>query len=161
MAAQTMDRFISIDSSDVVKALNELVEVSKDGEYGFAACAAHARLPDIKSTLSARSRDCASGAAALQWLVASYGGERKDGDSVAGAMHRGWVSVRAALTTKDDLAVLEEAERGEDAALKKYRVASAKTLPTDVRSVVDRQLQGAQRNHDQIKALRDRLKAIA
>jgi uncharacterized protein (TIGR02284 family) len=159
--AETIDRVTTLDKSGVVKVLNELIEVSKDGEYGFKECAEHAKSPDIKSTLSARSRDCANGASELQRLVASYGDKPEDSGSAIGAVHRGWVSVRTALTTKDDLAVLEEAERGEDSALKKYRDASAKTLPTDVRSVVDRQLQGAKRNHDQIKSLRDRLKATS
>ena len=150
-----------MDKSDVVDVLNDLIEVSKDGEYGFAQCAEHAKSPSIKSTLSARSRDCATGAAELQRLVSTYGGEPETSGSAIGAAHRGWVSVRTALTSKDDLAVLEEAERGEDSALKKYRDAAGKALPADVQAVVQKQLQGAQANHDQIKALRDAVKASA
>ncbi len=155
----TMSRSTATDRSDVVDVLNDLIETCKDGEYGFRECAEHAKSAEIKSTLSARATDCASGAAELQRLVASYGGEAETGGTAAGAMHRGWVSVRSALTSKDDLAVLEEAERGEDAALKKYRDAAGKNLPADVQAVVRRQLDGTQRNHDQIKMLRDRLKA--
>lgn len=151
----------SLDRSDVVDVLNDLIEVSKDGEYGFNECAEHAKSPQIKSTMAARARDCASGAAELQRLVASYGGTAETGGSVAGAMHRGWVSVKSAMTSKDDVAVLEEAERGEDQALKKYREASSKNLPADVAAVVAKQLQGAQANHDQIKMLRDTVKAAS
>ena len=150
-----------MDKSDVVDLLNDLIEVSKDGEYGFRECAEHAKSPNIKSTLLSRASDCASGAGELQGLVTTYGGEPETGGSAAGALHRGWVSVRSALTSKDDLAVLEEAERGEDTALKKYREAAAKALPADVQAVVQKQLQGAQTNHDQIKLLRDSLKAAA
>ena len=150
-----------MDKSDVVDVLNDLSEVSKDGEYGFTQCAEHAKSPDIKSTLASRARDCAAGAAELQRLVATYGGTPEEHGSATGAMHRGWVSVRSALTSKDDLAVLEEAERGEDSALKSYRKAAAKDLPADVKAVVQKQLQGTQANHDQIKALRDRVKAAA
>ncbi len=150
-----------MENSDVVDVLNDLIEVSKDGEYGFAQCAEHAKSPNIKTTLSARSRDCASGAVELQNLVASYGGKPEDSGSAVGAVHRGWVSVRTALTSKDDLAVLEEAERGEDSALKKYRDAAGKVLPADVKAIVDKQLRGAQANHDQIKSLRDAVKARA
>jgi uncharacterized protein (TIGR02284 family) len=161
MVSETMDRATGtvIDNNDVTKLLNDLIEVSKDGEYGFKECAEQAKSPDIKSTLSQRSRDCAAGAAELQRLVAAYGGKPETGGTVSGAMHRGWVSVRTALTKKDDLAVLEEAERGEDSALKKYREAAAKNLPADVAGVVRTQLNGTQRNHDQIKMLRDRVKA--
>jgi len=148
-------------NDDAVKVLNGLIEVSKDGEYGFKECAEHAKSPDIKSTLATRSRDCASAAGELQRLVATYGGKPEEGGTAGGALHRGWVSVRAALTKKDDLAVLEEAERGEDSALKAYREASSKNLPIDAAAVVRKQLEGAQRNHDQIKSMRDRFKAAA
>ncbi len=161
MVTETMSTTGTADRSDVVDVLNDLIETCKDGEYGFRQCAEHAKMADMKSTLSARANDCASGAAELQRLVAAYGGQAETGGTAGGAMHRGWVSVRTALTSKDDLAVLEEAERGEDAALKKYRDAASKNLPADVQAVVQKQLQGTQRNHDQIKMLRDRLKAAS
>jgi uncharacterized protein (TIGR02284 family) len=149
------------DRSDVVDVLNDLIEVCKDGEYGFNECAEHAKAAAIKTTLSARARDCASGASELQALVKTYGGEPETGGTAGGAIHRGWVSIRSALTSKDDVAVLEEAERGEDKALKAYRDASAKHLPIDVQAVIRKQLQGTQANHDQIKVLRDSVKAAA
>lgn len=161
MVTNTTDGNATIDKSDVVKVLNHLIEASKDGEYGFKECADHAKSSDIKTIFAARARDCATAAAELQRLVATYGGKPEQGGSATGAMHRGWVSIRTALTKKDDLAVLEEAERGEDSALKKYREASAKNLPADVQSVIRKQLEGTQRNHDQIKILRDNLKAMA
>ena len=150
-----------MDKSDVTEVLNDLIEVSKDGEYGFRQCADHAKSPTIKSTLAARATSCASGVTELQQLVRAYGGTPADSGTALGAAHRGWVSVRTALTSKDDLATLEEAERGEDSALKKYREAAGKDLPADVKAVVQRQLQGAQTNHDQIKALRDEVKRAA
>ena len=73
----------------------------------------------------------------------------------AGALHRGWVAVRSALTTYDDKAVLQECERGEDNALARYRKALKQPLPPEVKQVVERQMQGVQRNHDEIKRLRD------
>ncbi len=161
MVTDTMSRTTSTDQSGVVDVLNDLIETCKDGEYGFRECAEHAKTADIKTTLSSRANDCATGAAELQRVVATYGGQAETGGTAGGAVHRGWVSVRAALSAKDDLAVLEEAERGEDAALKKYRDAASKNLPADVQAIVQRQLQGTQRNHDQIKMLRDRLKAAS
>lgn len=41
----------------------------------------------------------------------------------------------------------------------RYRKALKQDLPLAIKSVVERQAQGAQRNHDQVKALRDALKA--
>jgi uncharacterized protein (TIGR02284 family) len=70
-------------------------------------------------------------------------------------MHRGWVAVKATLSTYDDKAVLEEAERGEDNAMARYRKALKQPLPVGVKLIVERQMQGVQRNHDQVKMLRD------
>ena len=94
----------------------------------------------------------------LQALIRQLGGEADRGGSVAGALHRGWVSVRGTLGGYSDLAMLDECERGEDAAVASYRKALRTTLPVTVRSVVERQAQGAQRNHDEVKAMRDALR---
>jgi uncharacterized protein (TIGR02284 family) len=55
--------------------------------------------------------------------------------------------------------MLEECERGEDAAVARYRKALKSELPPAVRTLVERQAEGAQRNHDQIRDLRDQYKA--
>ncbi|SFU28058.1 conserved hypothetical protein [Polaromonas sp. YR568] len=95
----------------------------------------------------------------LQTLIRQLGGKPDEGGSVSGALHRGWVSVRATLSAFSDQAMLNECERGEDAAVARYRKALKRNFPTAIRTVVERQAHGAQRNHDQVKALRDALKA--
>lgn len=149
------------DRGDVVDLLKDLVECCKDGEYGFRECAEQAKRQDLKSTFLQRADDCRRGAQELNELVRQYGGSAEDGGSAMGAMHRGWVSIKSKLTTYDDKAVLEEAERGEDNAKSRYMKALQKTLPADVRAVVDRQYQGVIRNHDQVKMLRDQFRAAS
>ncbi|EWS57004.1 hypothetical protein X551_00138 [Methylibium sp. T29] len=63
--------------------------------------------------------------------------------------------MKDAFTGSSDHALLEECERGEDAALARYRKALKQQLPIDVQQTLGRQLLGVQSNHDQIKALRD------
>lgn len=146
-------------NDDVVDVLNDLIENCKDGEYGFNSCAEHAKAAELKSVFSARADECRRAAEELQTQVVALGGKPADGGTAAGALHRGWVAVRGTLTTYDDHAMLEECERGEDTAVRRYREALEKPLPEDIRSLVERHLLGAQRNHDQIKALRDRYPA--
>jgi uncharacterized protein (TIGR02284 family) len=74
----------------------------------------------------------------LQQLVAKYGGKPEMGGSVAGAMHRGWMNLKAAASGRTDLAILEECERGEDVAKARYRKALEDPLPEDIRMVVQR-----------------------
>lgn len=146
-------------NDDVIDTLNDLIETCKDGEYGFRTSAEHAKSTDLKSLLLERAADCQSGASELQGLVAQLGGKPEDSGSTAGAMHRGWVAVKATLSTYDDKAIMEECERGEDTALNSYRNALAKALPPQIHAVVDRQYQGVKRNHDQVRELRNRLQA--
>ena len=147
--------------SNITSILNDLVETSKDGEKGFRTAAEDTQNVELKSIFTQRAADCSKGAAELQQLVASIGGEPEQGGSMAGAMHRGWVDLKSAVTKRDDLAILEECERGEDVAKARYRKALEETLPEDVRSVVQRQCDGAMRNHDQIRDLRDQYRTRA
>jgi uncharacterized protein (TIGR02284 family) len=149
------------DRDDVIDALNDLIETCKDGEYGFKACADQAKRPDLKSVLMQRADDCRGAGQELAEQVRGLGGKAEESGSVMGAVERGWVAVRTTLSTYDDLAVLEECERGEDNALARYRKALKKPLPAGVKLIVERQLQGVQRNHDQIKMLRDQFRASA
>jgi uncharacterized protein (TIGR02284 family) len=144
--------------NDVIDALQDLVECCKDGEYGFRECADQAQRPDLRSVFLQRADECRRGAEELNNEIRSLGGSPGHGGSALGALHRGWVSVKSKLTTYDDKAVLEECERGEDNALARYRKALQKPLPDKARQVVERQLQGVQRNHDQIKQLRDQFR---
>ena len=152
---------MSGDTGDVIDALQDLTECAKDGEYGFRACAEQADRQDLKATFLQRADDCRSAAQELNDQIRSLGGKAEDHGSVAGALHRGWVAVKATLTTYDDKAVLEEAERGEDNAKARYAKALKQPLPASIKLVVERQMQGLQRNHDQIKMLRDQFRAAS
>jgi len=74
---------------------------------------------------------------------------------VAGALHRGWVDLKAKIMDRTDEAVLNECERGEDVAKHNYQKVLDEELPEMVRAVVEKQYQGVKENHDKIKALRD------
>lgn len=147
------------DRDDVIDALNDLAECCKDGEYGFRSCAEQAKRADLKSVFLQRADDCRGAAQELYEQIRGMGGKVDEGGSAAGAMHRGWVAVKATLSTYDDKAVLEEAERGEDNAMARYRKALKQPLPAGVKLIVERQMQGVQRNHDQMKMLRDQFRA--
>ncbi|MDB5868112.1 MAG: hypothetical protein JWP96_444 [Polaromonas sp.] len=150
---------MTADNDEVIDTLNDLLETCRDGEYGFNTSAEHTKSADLKAMLTRHAEECRTAGQELQTLIRQLGGEPEKGGSVSGAMHRGWVSVRASLSTYSDLAMLEECERGEDLAVASYRKALKQDLPPAIHSVVERQAQGAQRNHDQIKALRDTMKA--
>ncbi|GAB3247174.1 ferritin-like domain-containing protein [Chitinimonas naiadis] len=146
-------------NDDIIDTLNDLIETSNDGAYGFDQCAQYASATELKNLFRMRANECQQAARELAELVTAHGGKPDTGGTVSGALHRGWVSVRSAVTGNEDLTILEECERGEDTAKAQYRKALGQQLPESVRAVVNRQNLGVLHNHDEIKALRNRYRA--
>jgi uncharacterized protein (TIGR02284 family) len=142
-------------ATNVVSELNDLVETSKDGEKGFRKAAEDTHDTQLKSLFVSRADDCARGARELQDTVQQLGGKPDTGGSMTGALHRGWVDLKSAVSNRSDHEILAECEKGEDVAKKRYHDALEKELPADVRAIVERQYQGVQQNHDRIRDLRD------
>lgn len=147
-----------MDNDDIVSTLNHLIETCKDGEEGFRTCAEDATGLQLKTLLTTRSQGCATAARELQDLVRSIGGDPETESSFSASMHRRWINIKSAILGKDNEAILNECERGEDTAVRSYRQALEKDLPAPIRSIVERQFQGVIQNHDQIKLLRDQAK---
>ena len=149
-------------NKEAISVLNDLIETSKDGQEGFKTCAEDIKHPELKALFVKRSVDCATAAAELQAEVRKLGGDPETSTSVAGDLHRRWLDVKSIFTGKDEEAVLNEAERGEDHALNAYKEALEKIAKHNlvgIRDLVERQYHGVQRNHDQVKALRNDARA--
>jgi len=141
--------------SDVISTLNDLIETSKDGEKGFALAAKDAKDPGLVSLFREGEQSCREAARELQEQVRALGGNPDESGSVSGAVHRGWVNLKTAATSRDDKAILEEVERGEDFAKARYAAALKTNLPDGLRQLVERQYQGALSNHDRVRDLRN------
>jgi uncharacterized protein (TIGR02284 family) len=148
-------------NDDIIDTLNDLIETSKDGEYGFRTSAEYLKDASLKQSFLARAEECRQAATELQTEVARLGGKADDSGSAAGALHRGWVAVKGTLAGYTDKAILEETERGEDSALASYRKALDEALPPDVRVLVERQFEGVKRNHLQVRTARDAARAAS
>jgi uncharacterized protein (TIGR02284 family) len=150
-----------MDNDDVIDTLNKLIATCKDGEYGFRTSAEHVKSAQLRQVFSSRAEECQRGASELQALVTRLGGDADTGSSATGTLHRGWVKLKEAVSGDSDVAALEECERGEDAALERYRDAVKKDLPSDIAAIVQRQYEGVKRNHDQVRTLRDQMRSAA
>lgn len=149
-----------LNNEDTISVINDLIEVSKDGEEGFLTSAKDVTHEKLKYFFTKRSNEVKESVLELQNLVRELGGKPANSTSIAGYLHRRWIDLKTAILDNDELAVLNETERGEDAALKAYRLASEKDLPTHAKLIVMRQLSGAQRNYDEVKSIRDAMNAI-
>ena len=141
------------DRDDVVSTLNSLVETCKDGANGFRTAADGVEDASLKRLFSSYAEQRSQFAAELERLVTGLGGDPADTGHVAGAVHRGWINLKAAITGKDDGAIISECERGEDFAKERYQSALETTLPADVRAAVERQYMQVKEAHDHVRSL--------
>jgi uncharacterized protein (TIGR02284 family) len=144
------------DIKDTIKTLNDLVEILKDGQHGFTTSAEDVKAPELARIFGRYAKQRAEFAAELQARVVALGADVEKHGSVTGSVHRGWINVKAALSTNEPHSVLEEAERGEDAAVAAYRKALEGThLDHPTRDIVSRQFVEVKAAHDNVKQLRD------
>ena len=147
--------------SNTTSILNELIETLKDGQEGYRAAAADVESSNLKSLFSEYSLQRSKFAGELQALAHSLGEENPEtSGSVAGAIHRGWIDLKAALSSKDEHAILAECERGEDSAVAAYKDAlEEKELPSNVIETLRAQAADVKAAHDRVRNLRDSLAA--
>jgi uncharacterized protein (TIGR02284 family) len=148
----------SVDMSTPTSILKDLVKTLRDGQEGFAHASENVKNPRLKELFARFSLQRAKFAGDLEAELVNLGEKdpEKQGSSVAGAIHRTWIDLKAALTKGDVHEVLSEAERGEDVAKKAYKEALEETdLPAPVRDVISKQAVEIQAAHDEVKAFRD------
>lgn len=148
-----------------LSTLEHLIESNLDAEHGFAESANYLIDESLKDLFIKHAAERAAFAAELQELELQHG--KSDGGNsgtLTGALHRSWINVRSTLSTESDLAILEEAGRGEDTAVEAYRKAlepAAIPLPRSITSVLERHYPKVQAVHDEIRCLRNAAREVA
>ncbi|MBI4397147.1 MAG: PA2169 family four-helix-bundle protein [Elusimicrobia bacterium] len=136
-----------------ISLLNELIETCRDGENGFRTAADGVEDSELKDLFHRYSQQRAQFTSELKRVVSNLGGRPEERGSAAGAAHRGWINIKSAVTGKDEDAIISEAERGEDAAVRSYQDVLNQDLPSDVRAIVESQYSLVKEAHDHISAL--------
>ena len=142
--------------SDDAKAAKELVETLKDGERGFGEAADKLRdgeHPEWAETLQRLASQRAGFSQEIVDMGHDYGDDVDESGSIAASVHRGWISLKDALTGDDASGVLKAAATGEDHAVSEYEKALELDLSDGFRDVVTRQHQSVLAARDEVKAL--------
>jgi uncharacterized protein (TIGR02284 family) len=130
--------------------LNHLIETCLDGERGFRYAANHVRDPAVKALFLEIATQREQFADQLRPYAQRLGGADEADGSFAGALHRGWITIRDALGGHDDATIIREAERGERIALTAYEEALNGMLPPTARDVIERQCDAIRRSHERV-----------
>jgi uncharacterized protein (TIGR02284 family) len=150
------------ENKEAISTLNSLIETLKDGQEGFRQAAEAVNDSQLKSLFNELSLQRSKFAGELQNQVIQMGEpEPETSSSTAGALHRTWINLKAAISSRDDHAILAECERGEDSAVAEYKKAMESNLPAPVREMVARQSTQVKDSHDRVRGLRDATKKAA
>lgn len=143
--------------SDDEKVAKDLVETLKDGERGFQSAAEKLRdsdHPQWADTLQRLSEQRAGFRREIVGLGHDYGDDVDESPSAGGALHRGWIALKDALTGDDAGGVLGAAVTGEDHAVSEYEKALEQDLSAGFRDVVSRQHTAVVDARNEVKALK-------
>lgn len=140
-------------NDEVVSILNELIETCENGTHGFKTASDAVENPAAKALFASRLPNIMRGESELKAEVRRLGGDPDTRGTIAGAIHRGWIDLKAAVTGKNEEAIVMECERGEEHAAHAYEEALQKDLPFDTRAIVERQYRGVVENLERVRAL--------
>lgn len=148
-----------LNNEQTIDKLQFLLGTLRDGEKGYRESADEATHADYKQLFNEYAAQRARLIGELEQAISRLGGKPQDHTSVGAALHRAWINVRDAITGKDDYAVIAEAERGEDAAVENYQDVLKEELPSEIRTLVERQYAEVKSAHDRVRDLKHSLQA--
>lgn len=138
----------------VAKVLNDLIDVCKDGEDGYRQAMEGVNAPGLRSLFSKYSMQRGEFARELQNEVSKLGEKPETKGTARAALHRGWINIKSVVTGKDEKAIIDECETGDDVAKDTYeRAIKDSDLPTRIQSLIQRQYDQVKVAHDSIRSL--------
>lgn len=146
-----------MDDTRIGRILEDLVETLEDSRRGYDDAANHLAedgYHEVANELREFSSQRARFSTELRDLAVSRGFSIDERGSMAGLLHRRWLSLRGAFRPDKAASVLSTAAHGEGQAQEEYDKALREALPDEVRSVVAHQAAEVAAARERILALR-------
>jgi uncharacterized protein (TIGR02284 family) len=146
----------AMSNADVAAVLNGLLETCYDGLDGFRTAITKIDNDEVIAFCESRIQRIDEAAADLYTAVKHLGVQPVEHGHPAARLHRGWIQLRAAVTSGGtNAAILAEIERGEELAVRSYHEALEKPLPEAIHDMVQDQAQGTAENLERVRSLRE------
>jgi uncharacterized protein (TIGR02284 family) len=148
------------DREYIVDALDDLIEIARDGQNGYRDGAEHAKNPQLRRFLDSVSLVRAKFAGDFEAYAIRLGKADVDrSGSVKGALRRGWTDLKASLGGGDD-SILSSMETGDTYAKERYdKYLNDNKLPDDILETVRMQAETIAGTLDRLHARRQEPKA--
>ena len=148
------------DNDDDKTVLSTLTSTLNDSVNGYREAAEHAEDAQLKELFRSSADERSQVADELRGEVRRLGGNPDDDGSILGKTHQRFLDLKAAITGRDDKAIINEVERGEDYLKAKFKAAAeSDALSGDSRMIVERAYQSVLRGHDRVSKLKHSLEA--
>ena len=148
------------DTSHDIRTLNGLIATTIDSVDGYRSSAEAVDSARFADLFTARASERSSVAEQLRAEVRKMGGNPEDDGTLLAGAHRGFLNLKAAVTARDDQAIVSEVERGEDHIKAKFEDAlKDQTLSPDCRTVVETAYGSVKSGHDEMSQLKHNLDA--
>jgi uncharacterized protein (TIGR02284 family) len=151
-----------IGKTDEITTLNTLTNTLIDSVNGYRDAAANIESGRFQELFRTNADERARVVEELRAEVRRLGGEPEDDQSTLGMLHQRWLDLKAAITGRDEKAIINEVERGEDYLKGKFEAALNRGhLSGESRAVVERARQSALKGHDQVSSIKHAMEASA
>ena len=144
-----------MDTKHDISVMNGLITTTLDSMEGFEDAAEDARDTRFAVMFADFARDRRQLATSLQKGVLELGGKPEDDASLLDAAHRSIMNLKQLLTGKNEKAIIEEVERGEDHIKAKFEDALSDTrLQSSTLTVIREGFTSVKAGPDQASALK-------
>ena len=145
-----------MDNSKLIEALNDLLEKTYDAEKGYIESRENTNSSTLKVLFNQKVAQRYHFGHEIKDLIRDLGGKPEKGGSVEGFLHRTWLDFKSMMSMSNDEEILEEIQKGEEAALEEYNeFLKEHDMPKNVRSVISKQRDQIARAHDRAEILEE------
>jgi uncharacterized protein (TIGR02284 family) len=141
--------------SEAITTLNTLIATTIDSITGFEDSAQNIDDQRLREIFRHRANERQKIVEELRAEVRRLGGDPEDDGSFLGKAHQRFEDLKAAISGRDEKAIVNEVERGEDYLKGKWQAAlQSGDLHGDAHDLVERLYQSIKDGHDQMSQLK-------
>jgi uncharacterized protein (TIGR02284 family) len=141
--------------SEEISTLNTLIATTIDSVTGYEDSAQNINDERLRELFRRNADERQRVVQELRSEVRRLGGDPEESGSFLGKAHQRFEDLKAAITGRDEKAIINEVERGEDYLKEKWQAAlQSGTLKGETHDLVERLYQSIKAGHDQISQLK-------
>ena len=141
--------------SEAISTLNTLIATTIDSVTGYEDSAKNIDNERFREIFRQRASERQEVVQQLREEVRRLGGDPEDDGSFLGKAHQRFEDLKAAITGRDEKAIINEVERGEDYLKEKWQAAlQSGNLHGETHDLVERLYQSVKSGHDQMSQLK-------